>query len=376
MSNSDFLSRLIPEKYTVTHKEMLIASGSAFFGLALLTYTSHLFIGGSGLPILVASMGAASVLLFAAPASPMSKPWAFVGGHLISCLIGISCYKYVPSLTLAVALAVALSMFMMHFLRCLHPPGGATALAAILGGPDVHALGYGFAVTPVAINVFLLLIMSFIINEVVNRRKHIFSASDNDEPLLAAIRNMTPFSKTDLTAALKDLDTYIDVSQNDLNEIFSLALVHSKMRDTNNIYCKNIMQKTPVTFEFGSELEESWLGLRKNNLTAAPVIDKGQHVIGLIDISHFIDNANMFSDHSLTQRLTKLIKQTPGFHSNKPEVVGQIMHDDVSCVNENDAIEKLMAIFSASDVKLIPVLNDNKKLVGTIDKTDLVKALG
>jgi len=375
MPLSDLINYLVPEKYTVTHKEMLIASASAFFGLLLLTYTSSIFISGPALPILVASMGASSVLLFAAPASPMSKPWAFIGGQLVSGIIGVSCYRYIHDLAIAVAVAVALSMFMMHILRCLHPPGGATALAAILGGPEIHTLGYAFVITPVAINVFILLTFSLIINELVNRRKHIFSSSGNDEPLLAAIRGITPFSKTDLTAALKDLDTYIDVSQDDLNEIFSLALVHSKMRDTQDIYCKDIMQKDPITFEFGSELEESWLGLHKNNLTTAPVVDKGNHLLGLIDISNFIDNANMFSDRSLTQRLTKLIKQTPGFHSNKPEVVGQIMLTDINTVSESDPIDKLMGIFSATDAKLIPVLDRSKKLSGTINKTDLVKAL-
>jgi len=376
MPLSDLVNYFFPEKYTITHKEMLIASVGAFFGLALLTYTSGLFISGPALPILVASMGASSVLLFAAPASPMSKPWAFIGGQLVSGFIGVSCYRYINDLAIAVAMAVALSMFTMHMLRCLHPPGGATALAAILGGPAIHTLGYSFVITPVALNVFILLSISIIINELVNRRKHLFSSSDNDEPLLAAMRGITPFSKSDLTAALKDLDTYIDVSQEDLNEIFALALVHSKMRDTQNIYCKDIMQKNPITFEFGSELEESWLGLRKNNLTTAPVVDKGHHLLGLIDISNFIDNANMFSDRSLTHRLARLIKQTPGFHSNKPEVVGQIMLTDINTVSESDPIDKLMGIFSTTDVKLIPVIGDNKKLRGTINKTDLVKALG
>ena len=110
MQFSDIIDRLVPEKYTVTNKEMLIATGSAFFGLALLTYTSSLFISGPGLPILVASINAATVLLFAAPASPMSKPWAFVGGHLVSSFIGVTCYKFIPDLALSVALAVSLSM--------------------------------------------------------------------------------------------------------------------------------------------------------------------------------------------------------------------------------------------------------------------------
>jgi len=376
MQYSDIIELLVPEKSTVTNKEMLVAAGSAFFGLVLLAYTSSLFISGPGLPILVASMGAATVLLFAAPASPMSKPWAFIGGQFVSALIGVTCYKTIHDFTLSVALAVSLSMFVMHYLRCLHPPGGATALAAIIGGPEIHALGYSFVIAPVGINILILFIISLTINETIYRRKHLLSSRDRDGPLLAAVKGLTPFSNIDLTAALRDLDTYIDVSHGDLKEIFSLALVHSKIRGTKDVYCKDIMQKNPVTFEFGSELEETWLGLCNNNLTAAPVIDKGNNLSGLIDISNFIDNANIFDDRPLAQRLVKLITQTPGFNSDKPEVAGQIMLTEVNTVNENDPIDKLMDLFSTTDVRLVPVLNNNKKLVGTINKTDLVNSLG
>jgi CBS-domain-containing membrane protein len=39
----------------------------------------------------------------------------------------------------AAGLAVGLAIFFMERLGCLHPPGGATALVAIIGGKKVHA---------------------------------------------------------------------------------------------------------------------------------------------------------------------------------------------------------------------------------------------
>ena len=62
-------------------------------------------------------------------------------------------------------------------------------------------------------------------------------------------------------------------------------------------------------------------------------------------------------------------------HSEKPEVVGQIMVTEVNTVDEDDPIDQVMDIFSRTDARLIPVLNNNKKLVGTINKTDLVNNL-
>ena len=95
MQFSQFIGLLVPEKSTITHKEILITSTSAFIGVAMLAYVSSLFVSGMSLPILVGSMGAASVLLFAAPSSPMSKPWAVFGGNVVSALVGVTCSRYI-----------------------------------------------------------------------------------------------------------------------------------------------------------------------------------------------------------------------------------------------------------------------------------------
>ena len=58
-----------------------------------------------------------------------------LGGHIISALIGVFAYKLLyPHIWLAAALGVATSIAVMHTTRTLHPPGGATALIAVVGG--------------------------------------------------------------------------------------------------------------------------------------------------------------------------------------------------------------------------------------------------
>lgn len=111
----------------------------------------------SGLtPGLIAPMGASAVLLFGLPASPLAQPWALVGGHVVSGLIGVACARWIPDPALAPAVAVALAMGAMMALRCLHPPGGATALYAALGSPALIASGFDFVWGPVLINALML----------------------------------------------------------------------------------------------------------------------------------------------------------------------------------------------------------------------------
>ena len=118
---------------------------------------------------LVGSFGASAVLIYGAPQAEFSQPRNLVGGHIISALIGVSIYKYL-SLDIAIlgALAVSLSIVAMHFTRTLHPPGGATALIAVIGSSQVHATGYMFVLSPIAAGVLILLAVALIVNNLSN----------------------------------------------------------------------------------------------------------------------------------------------------------------------------------------------------------------
>jgi CBS domain-containing membrane protein len=124
---------IVPETVQLSTAEKLRSALAVFAGILFTAYISSIFISGIGLPVLVASMGASSILLFAVTSSPLSQPWPLVGGNILPALIAVSCGKFVPDLIFAAALSVALSLFVMQILRCLHPPGGAMALIPLMG---------------------------------------------------------------------------------------------------------------------------------------------------------------------------------------------------------------------------------------------------
>src|SRR5690625_7670775 len=96
---------------------------------------------------MLASMGATAVLLFAVPHGALSQPWAVVGGHVVSAIVGVTCQLLIPNLFWAAALSGGVAVAAMYYLRCIHPPGGATALAAVIGGPELPALGSAYGIT-------------------------------------------------------------------------------------------------------------------------------------------------------------------------------------------------------------------------------------
>jgi CBS domain-containing membrane protein len=142
-------SRLGLQQHTVDWPERLRDSIGAALGIGLAGGLGWWLLGGSdGAVWLVAPMGASAVLLFAVPSSPLAQIWPALAGNVVSALVGIAVHEAGGSGPAAAAAAVGLALLLMFPLRCVHPPGGAMALVAVMGGPTVHALGWGFALVP------------------------------------------------------------------------------------------------------------------------------------------------------------------------------------------------------------------------------------
>jgi hypothetical protein len=146
------------------HLEKWVSGAGGLTGILGVLLVSQAYLGLNGSTSLVASMGASAVLLFAVPHGPLSQPWAVFGGHLVSAVIGVACSRLHAPAVITAALAVALAISAMYYLRCIHPPGGATALTAVAGGDAVHALGFQYVLTPVLLNVLVILSVAILFN--------------------------------------------------------------------------------------------------------------------------------------------------------------------------------------------------------------------
>jgi len=205
-----------------THRERIISTIGGCLGIfAVYAVSSHAL--GTAAIYIIPSMGASAVLLFAAPHSPLAQPWNLLGGHLVSALIGVSCAHFIIDIGLAAALAVGLAIGAMYYLRCIHPPGGATALAAVIGGIQIRDLGFEYLVTPVLLNTLTILAVALLFNWFFDWRRYpaYLTAKKRD----TAIQQQTyaPISHADLVYALGQIDSFIDISEADWLRIYRLA---------------------------------------------------------------------------------------------------------------------------------------------------------
>ena len=171
-------------------------------------------------PLLVAPLGASAGLVFAVPASPLAQPWPVIGGNTISALVGIAVYHFVPGMVLAASVAVGAAILVMSLLRCLHPPGGASALTAVIGSPAVHAAGFSFAFLPVALNSVSLVLFGLLFHRL----------SRHTYPHRPAPAPDAGLHLADIDAALEDMHENFDISRADLDALLSRAELHAAQR--------------------------------------------------------------------------------------------------------------------------------------------------
>ncbi len=138
-------------------KEQLATVVGAFVATIVASFFSLMILEAEHTPMILASTGASAMLIFALPHAKVSQPWNLVGGHLVSAFVGVSCCILISNDVLASSIAIPVAMIAMHVMRCLHPPGGATAVTAVIGGPAVESLGYAFLIIPVFFNSIILL---------------------------------------------------------------------------------------------------------------------------------------------------------------------------------------------------------------------------
>jgi CBS domain-containing membrane protein len=208
------------------HLEKWVSGAGGLTGILGVMLVSQAYLGLSGSASLVASMGASAVLLFAVPHGPLSQPWAVFGGHLVSAVIGVACVRLHAQPLFAAALAVALAISAMHYLRCIHPPGGATALTAVAGGDAVHALGFHYVLTPVLLNVLVILLVAIVFNFPFPWRRYPAAWARNRKPSAAPTARKqlaAVFSREDLAATTGAMDTAPGISENKPDTVSSPA---------------------------------------------------------------------------------------------------------------------------------------------------------
>lgn len=340
----------VPILAGATWQDRALACFGALLGVAATGLICALALGDNPhLPLLAAPIGASALLLFAVPASPLAQPWPIIGGNTLSALVGLAVGHLVPEPAVAGGLAVALAIGVMSVTRCLHPPGGATALTAALGGSAVATYGYAFAFVPVGLNAVVLTALGWAFHRLTRRvyphapvpRGNLHGTSDPPP------RERVGFTTKDIGEALADLGETFDIDIEDLNRLLRQVELRALERAHGTLVCADIMSRDIIRIDRHGSLDSARILLLKHGVRTLPVVDHLDRVLGAVGL------------RELTQ---------PG------STVAEVMSPP--CLSRPArSILELVAPLTDGQNHAVFIVGEDDVLLGLVTQTDLLAAL-
>jgi CBS domain-containing membrane protein len=300
-------------------------------------------------PWLVAPMGASAVLVFGAPSNPMAQPWAVIGGNTVSALVGVACVHLGGPPALSAALAVGTAISLMFLLRCVHPPGGASALLVVLSGIADPV----FVLFPVLANAVLLVAAGIAYNHA-TRRDYPHRAL----PTPAGARDAEAQAlDADLDAVLARHNHLFDIGRDELKALLEDAQGRSYERKLANIRCADIMSRNLITVSHQTPLAEAWPLFRQHRIKALPVTDNAGGIVGIVTPADFLRHDALPPAAQASGR------------------IGEIMTRKVRVARVDRHLVDLIPLFGGTGHHHLPIVDSDGRLVGIVTQSDVVAAL-
>ena len=317
---------------------------------------------GSLAPMLIAPMGASAVLLFAAPSSPLAQPWSILAGKCIAAAIGVTIAGLVGDPILAAALALSLAIGAMIATQSLHPPSGAVALTAVLGGPEVLEIGYGFVFWPVAVNSLVLVIAAMAFNRLTGRVYPAVPVKSADDSARSGLLDVQP---TDVKAVLRQYDEIVNIAPEVLEQLLEQAQIRAFQRSAGQLECRAIMSPLAATVLPTTPVRTIWSLMRRFELRAIPVVDTHGKLVGIISRTDF------FAAHLVDQR-----GQVRKWQVGAPKQRAQdLMSRNVQSALPKTLVSKLVSPMVDQGLHQIPIVDASNRVVGIVSQADLLSGL-
>ncbi|MDG4555814.1 MAG: HPP family protein [Candidatus Contendobacter sp.] len=368
------LQRCLPDTPPPAASEALRTTVAIGVAVLFTGIFSTLLAPGAFAPVLIASMGASAIILLALPTSPLAQPWPFVGGQLISAAIGISLARWVEPPLLAGGLAVVLTTFAMLRLRCLHPPGGATTLIPILAHHEAQPFGYDYLLTPMAINVLLLLALVWGLNRLLGRtyphqpRRPPPDPHGTGDPLPT---ERTGVQDEDVRAMLAEEPVMPDIGAAELRRLMARAEDTAIHRVFGELDCAVVMSRELVTVCCRQWAGEGWRLLRQHKVRALPVLNDADQLVGVVTLVDFLKHIPMTGLREDTHALAAWLSGRSG----REPLIEDVMTRTVQTVRENQSLLDLVPMLSDFGLHHLPVVDADGRLVGMITQSDLIAGL-
>ena len=108
--------------------------------------------------------------------------------------------------------------------------------------------------------------------------------------------------------------------------------------------------------------------MNKNSISRLVVTDNKGAPVGIITTNNFLTHSDYFSNGQTRTRDYLLPLKSKNLQ------VRDLLSEDLLSIEEGEDLAKAASLMIKNKVSGIPVLDNNKNLVGVVDKSDVVKA--
>ena len=339
--------------------------GLGLVGLLVLGPTVDLKLG----LYLVAPFGATSVLIFAVPNSPLAQPWSAIVGNTSAALVGVTVTLLVEDPTLRVPLAVGAAITAMSLVRAVHPPAGAVAMTVALSPDTIQALGFRFALAPIAIGTTLLVLVACLYAHATGRR---YPFRQFDEPHDQGTLDHPPterlgLSEAELVDILQRYRQTLNLGVEDLARLIGAAEVQAASHMTRAPTAEEIMSRDLVTVEPDAPLALVADLFQRHGFTSLPVVQDGNKYLGVIYQIHLIRAARGGHQMGLVPSISRLLE------ISRPSSLqaADLMLRTSPIVKPATPAGALLPALADGTCDAVPVL-ERGRIVGIVTRSDLI----
>ncbi|MFL1501644.1 HPP family protein [Pseudomonas sp. O64] len=184
---------------------------------------------------LLGPLGASAVLLFAVSSGALAQPWSIIGSYLCAAVVALLIARVLGRTLGSACLAAGMTVILMCWLRCLHPPAGGLAMTLVLADPASIALGWQ-ELAPVMLGAGALLACALAYNNVTRTR---YPKGTVDSPAVV-LGNATQVADPSITAAdlkqaLAEMEQFYDVAPSELEQLIHAAQGHARRRSIGEV---------------------------------------------------------------------------------------------------------------------------------------------
>lgn len=324
---------------------------------------------------LIAPFGASSVLLFAAPSSPLAQPWSVIVGNSASALVAVLVCAVLPDPFWRVLVSVGVAITVMILLRALHPPGGAIAMTAALAPDAVGSQGLAFAISPVAEGSLVLVIIAILYARVTGRR---YPFRQFDDANAHGTTDAEPAQRLGLTEAelstiLTNYRQSLNLGVEDLARLIAAAQLQAASHSTGPLVVGDIMSRDLVTVDPDATMAQVAALFRRHGFTSIPVVGEGDRFLGVIFQLHLIRHAHD-DGFSLRRGMRDAMSRAVSRAPTDDLRASQIMARGLPFLRPDAPVAALLPMMAAGDCDAVPVL-ERGRIIGIVTRTDLIVAL-